>query len=362
MTLDQNQMHHLLNLSPTAATIMLHTLTRRWRGIETLVRHNEKMAQLGTLTAGIAHELNNPAAAVARSANQLQVAIQRSEQAHVALEHLHLAGDQQATVSTLTRRVEEMPNGIVALDALTRSDREEEVESWLDEQAITNPWDLAPILVNLGFAPVELDELTATFTATQLPIVLRWLEAVCTTTSLLGEIVHAAGRIAEIVSALKSYAYLDQAPIQNVDIHEGLENTLVILRHKLKPGVTIQREYAPDLPKITAYGSELNQVWTNIIDNAADALNGQGQLTLRTKLDERKVVLEIEDNGPGIAPAHLPKIFDPFFTTKPPGKGSGLGLNISYNIMTKHQGDIFVTSEPGRTTFQLVLPINPPLS
>ncbi|MBX3055409.1 MAG: hypothetical protein KF770_02960 [Anaerolineae bacterium] len=358
LTLDHHQMHQLLNLSPTAATVMLHTLTRRWRGIETHVRHNEKMAQLGTLTAGIAHELNNPVAAVSRSANQLQAILRRSELAWTALNQLGLTAGQQTEVAVYSRRIEEVANQPLTLDALRRSDYEEEVEHWLEGQSIPAPWEVAPTLVSLGFVAAELGRLTAVFTPTQLPVLLNWLESAYTAHSLLSEVVQAASRIAEIVNALKSYAYLDQAPIQNVDIHEGLENTLVILRHKLGTHVTIRREYTPALPRITAYGSELNQVWTNIIANAADALNGQGQITLRTRQEEDVVIVEIEDDGPGIAPAHLPKIFDPFFTTKPPGKGTGLGLNICYNIITKHKGDIVVTSEPGRTLFQVHLPVN----
>lgn len=360
LTLDQHQMHQLLNLSPTAATIMLHTLTRRWRGIETHVRLNEKMAQLGTLTAGIAHELNNPAAAVSRSANQLQAVLRRSEQARVALDQLPLTAGQQTEIVRLSLLVEEAANHPLTLDALSRSDREEEVERWLETQAVDAPWDLAPTLVNLGFSPAELVRLTAVFTGTQLPLLLDWLANAYTTHCLVYEIMQAAGRITEIVSVLKSYVYLDQAPVQNVDLHPGLENTLVILHHKLQPGITIRREYAADLPKITAFGSELNQVWTNIIDNAIDALNGRGQITLRTRHEAGEVVVEIEDDGPGIPPAQLPKIFDPFFTTKPPGKGTGLGLNISYNIITKHNGEIIVTSQPGCTLFQIRLPVSKP--
>ncbi|HUM72210.1 MAG TPA: ATP-binding protein, partial [Chloroflexota bacterium] len=167
-----------------------------------------------------------------------------------------------------------------------------------------------------------------------------------------------AARMAGVVSALKSYVYLDQAPIQNVDIHAGLDDTLVILRHKLQPGIIVQREYGSQIPKISAYASELNQVWTNIIDNATDALNGQGMIIIRTRQEEGEVVVEIEDNGPGIPPTIVPKLFDPFFTTKPPGKGAGLGLNIAYNIVQKHHGEIAVVSVPGQTVFQVRLPLN----
>ena len=176
--------------------------------------------------------------------------------------------------------------------------------------------------------------------------------------SILNEIGEGAGRMAEIVKALKTYTYLDQAPVQNVDVHEGLDNTLVMLRSKLKRGVVVLRDYDEDLPLIEAYGSELNQVWTNIIDNAIGAMNGEGEITLRTRAEGEYVVVEIEDNGPGIPEAIKGQIFDPFFTTKAPGEGTGLGLNISHNIIVqKHKGEISVDSRPGSTCFQVKLPL-----
>jgi signal transduction histidine kinase len=176
---------------------------------------------------------------------------------------------------------------------------------------------------------------------------------------LLTEIGDGAQRIAEIVKAIQFYVYLDQAPVQRVDIHEGLDNTLVLLRSKLRQGVTVQREYAPALPRIQAYGSELNQAWTNIIDNAIGAMQGQGQLTLRTYQEPGYIVVEIEDTGPGIPTTIQSKIFDPFFTTKPVGQGTGLGLYLSYNIIVgKHRGDLSVASQAGRTRIIAKLPIN----
>jgi signal transduction histidine kinase len=164
-------------------------------------------------------------------------------------------------------------------------------------------------------------------------------------------------RISEIVKAVKSYSYLDQAPIQEIDVHEGLENTLVIMRHKLKQGVHVTRQYTPDLPHIEAYGSELNQVWTNIVDNAIDAMQGKGELVLRTLRNDDSVVVEITDNGPGMPPEVAARVFEPFFTTKPPGLGTGLGLHVSYNIVEKHHGRIEIQSQPGGTTFKVTLPL-----
>jgi signal transduction histidine kinase len=191
--------------------------------------------------------------------------------------------------------------------------------------------------------------------------VIRWLASSCSVYTLLGEVRLGAERIAEIVKAVKAYAYLDQAPVQLVDVHEGLENTLVILGHKLKPGIRVVRDYAPDLPSIEAYASELNQVWTNLIDNAAQAMGGQGQLTLRTCRGDQQVVIEISDTGPGIPEVIQSRVFDPFFTTKPPGAGTGLGLHIAYtSVVHKHRGQIQLVSQPGATTFKVVLPTQLP--
>jgi signal transduction histidine kinase len=175
---------------------------------------------------------------------------------------------------------------------------------------------------------------------------------------LLSEVLQTTERISQIVRAVKSYTYLDQAPLLEVDVHEGLENTLVIMHHKLKKGVTVRREYAQNLPRIEAYASELNQVWTNIIDNAIDAMKGKGELTIKTYEADGRVVVEIRDNGPGIPEEIQSRIFEPFFTTKAPGHGTGLGLHISHDIIAnRHRGQLLVNSTPGETTFKVILPV-----
>jgi signal transduction histidine kinase len=242
---------------------------------------------------------------------------------------------------------------------MARGDRESELEAWLEARGVTDAWEYTPTLVNLNYDTAQLARLAGHFGADRLPAVIAWLDATYRVSSLLHEMAQGAGRISEIVTALKSYSYLDQAPVQDVDVHEGLDNTLVILRHKLVSDITVRRDYAPDLPRIQACGGDLNQVWTNIIDNAADALDGRGQIIIRTRQDSDWVVVEIEDNGPGIPPEIQPRLFDPFFTTKPPGQGTGLGLDITYNIVVhRHRGDIKVISQPGKTCFQVRLPIN----
>jgi signal transduction histidine kinase len=244
------------------------------------------------------------------------------------------------------------------LDALARSDLEYEIEEWLEERGVEGGWAFAPMLVSLGYENATLKGLAETFETKQLTAVLGWLNATYSTYNLLNEIGQGTSRISEIVKALKAYTYLDQAPIQSVDIHEGLDNTLAILQSKLNAGIKITRRYDPNLPRIEAYGSELNQVWTNIIDNAIYAVEGEGEISLTTYQTGSWLVVEIQDNGVGISADIQAQVFDPFFTTKPPGSGSGLGLNISHNIITqKHDGMITVDSQPGMTCFQVKLPV-----
>ncbi len=354
----QSQLDHLLDTSPSAGRAILHTVLNRWRNTESLLRQSEKMAQLGTMTAGVAHELNNPAAAVQRSADQLQEKLGRFERIHIRLGQYSCNDEQLNKLTELTSNAQLRSMKYVDIDPLTRSDREYELEEWLEEHDIDEGWEMAPILVNLDYETADMDEIAEVFQGSLLKTIIQWLVAISTVYSLVVEISQGAGRISDIVKALKSYSYLDQAPIQEVDVHEGLDNTLIILRSKTKQGVQIIRDYAPNLPRITAYGSELNQVWTNIIDNAIDAMAGKGTITIRTRREGDEVVIELEDNGPGIPPDIQPQIFDPFFTTKGPGRGTGLGLNISYNIIVeKHGGEIKVESEVGRTVFVVRLPI-----
>jgi len=355
IVISYEQMGHLLNTSPSASRTMLSTITSRLRDTELLLRQGEKMAQLGTLMAGIAHELNNPSAAVSRGAVQLKTALVGYEGLSAELRLIGLSKNQIKDLDQEIRQKAAKPS---RMDSITRNDRESELERWLDDHGIENGWELAPQLANLMDGSKDLDAFVAGFPQGSLATLLGWMSAGYEVYTLVEEVGQGAGRISEIVNALKSYVYLDQAPIQEIDIHEGLENSLVILHYKLKQGIEVVREYDPSVPHIQAYGSELNQVWTNIFDNAIDAMDGKGRLIIRTNHKGAWVTVEIEDNGPGIPPSIQEKMFNPFFTTKPLGKGTGLGLSITYNIVKKHAGDIKVSSQPGQTIFAIRLPVN----
>ena len=278
IAIHKEQMDRLLETSTSAAAAMFNAILGRWRATESMLRQSEKMAQLGTLTAGVAHELNNPAAAVKRGADQLEAAVAQAMEAQTGVDELALTNAQRETLEARLQRAREQAVRPAELDALARSDREYELEEWLEERDVEDAWELAPTLANLDYDTSDLAALADAFQPEQLPAVIGLVEATYSSVNLMTEIGQGAGRISDIVKALKSYSYLDQAPVQEVDIHEGIDNTLLILRNKLIAGINVRREYAPNLPTIQAYGSELNQVWTNLIDNAADALDGEGQI------------------------------------------------------------------------------------
>ena len=358
LVISQAAFQTLLSCSPSAPLTILHTLTSRLRNNESVLMQNEKMAALGTLAAGLAHELNNPAAAIRRSAAQLRDALTEREHLAAELSTLTNDPDRAKIVSTLQEETAKRTTTPMPSDPLALSDQEDELQEWLEHHSVEQAWELAPVLVSFGWDRDELERLTEHFSTIQLPVVVRWLAASSSVYGLLEELAKSAEAISEIVKAVKTYSYLDQAPVQEVDIEESLENTLVILRPKIKAGISITRDYADDVPRIEAYGSELNQVWTNIIDNAIDAMRGQGELVLRTYTkDDDVIVVEITDNGPGIPPEIQPRIFEPFFTTKAPGVGTGLGMHIAYNIVVhKHNGQIQIASKPGETQFRVTLP------
>jgi signal transduction histidine kinase len=356
LKINQAVFNQLIETRPAATLSILRTVMGRLRNTEAMLRQNEKMASLGTLSAGLAHELNNPAAAAKRSSAQLRDLVSDWHRCAAELGMSGLTAPQNSLLDSLREEMIKRSLAPMQIDPLARSDRESELQTWLEDHSIDQAWEIAPVLIGFGWNAGDVAKLSQEFSPPQFAVVLRWLCVGCSIYSLLDEVNKSAERISEIVKAVKSYAFLDQAPIQNIDVHEGLENTLVILRSKLKTGVTVIRAYDPTLPRIEAYGSELNQVWTNIIDNAIDAMQGKGELKIKTRRQDECVVVEITDNGPGIPPEIQSRIFDLFFTTKPPGIGTGMGLHITYNIIQKHRGQINVESQPGATTFRVALP------
>ena len=357
LAISRDAFYNLLSGNPSAVLSILRTFIERLRSTETLLVQNDKLASLGTLAAGLAHELNNPAAAVRRSADQLREVLGQWQRVSIDLDRLIFNDAQAAKLAELRDEMEVRASSTLVLDPLARSDREGELQDYLEARGVEDAWESAPVLVSFGWDSAELEASLAPFTEEQIPVIIPWLSSGSSAYGLLNEVRSSAERISEIVKSVKTYSFLDQAPVQQVDIHEGLENTLVMLRHNLKAGVTVHREYDPGLPQIEGYGSELNQVWTNIIDNAISAMGGQGDLTIKTHTQGTNAIIEITDSGPGIPPDVQGRIFEPFFTTKGPGVGTGLGLHIVYNIVVdKHHGHIKVMSRPGNTCFQVTLP------
>ena len=346
---------HLLSTSSTAALAVLNWVMARLSQNDALLHQQERMAALGTLSAGLAHELNNPAAAAQRSASLLK----ESQAQWLVLTHeIEARAFQEGQTDWLNGFMQDAAHRFkspVKLDALDKIDLVDQLQEWLEANGIESAWELAPAMVHFGWDTESLESIKV---STFFELSIRWLGAGCVMTELLGEVQETTSRLSQIVKAMKAYTYLDQAPLLEVDVHEGLENTLVIMQHKIKHGVTVKREYTKDLPHIEAYASELNQVWTNIIDNAVDAMDGKGEIVLRTYQEDRNVVVEIVDNGPGIPKDIQTRIYEPFFTTKPPGKGTGLGLHISHDIIAnRHRGQLLVESKPGETKFKAVLPV-----
>jgi signal transduction histidine kinase len=324
---------------------MFRTVTSRLRGIEDTLRHDERMSALGRMAAQLMHELNNPAAAVSR-------AMARSTDIYQALGD---AAVKLASSGELTDREIPTAEKQEDLDPLTRSDLEDRMAAWLMSIDVEGAWDLAPALVADGFSVETLEETTEGLSDETKAVFARWLGLRCLASQVLDEARIAVGRISELVRVVKNYSYLDQAPIQEIHPTEGIKDTLILLKHKLR-GIDVVLEVDPDLPNIEASGRDLNQVWTNLIDNAGDAMNGDGTLTIRAYREGADVVVTISDTGPGIDSDVKERIFDPFFTTKEPGKGTGLGLHTVHTIVTRSNGEISVDSGSSGTTFTLKFP------
>lgn len=333
---------------------------QRLRGLESFIRSREKMAALGTLSAGLAHELNNPAAALVRALRDVVPAIRELEQMSFLYGQRHVdPAHTQEWQDTRDRGYEAILNHPV--DAMTLSDRETELLDWLEDYGVKNAWKVSEPLAAAGIDIATLETLTKPWKddTTELHDQgIRWLALSFEVMSMIKNGLRGAERISELVHSMKSYSHLDRGTQQLIDIHDGLEDTLRLFSFKLKYGITVHCKSDRTLPKICAFGSELNQVWTNLIDNAIDAMEGKGTLEIITCRDGNYLRTEIIDSGPGIPPEIQSRIFEPFFTTKEVGKGSGLGLDAVRRIVeNRHHGIITVTSRPGRTCFTVCLPI-----
>jgi signal transduction histidine kinase len=342
----------------------VHLLDGMFLGLtnaEALMGQREKLMALGALSAGLAHELNNPAAAEVRAAEALGGRLQEGRRAMLDLAP-KLSRDELKNILDLLAEAIQRSRTTPSLSTLAAGDLEDALAARLEDVGVEDPWVLAPALASAGVNAAWLDRVI-TVAGESASSAIRWLSVGLDIESLVGEIRNSAGRISELVGAMKDYSHLDKAPLEEIDIHDGLESTLVIFAHRLKKRVKVVRDYDRTLPKVCARGGELNQVWTNIVHNAIDAMGDGGTLTIHTARDRDCVLVEIGDTGPGIPPELQRRIFEPFFTTKDVGQGTGLGLDISYRIVVRrHHGDIRVESKPGDTRFQVWLPIDRPVS
>ena len=335
---------------------MINGVYQTIRNIDAMARQRESLVALGTLAAGLAHEINNPAAAALRAVEGLRDTCDAMMSSLQQLAERSISAEQYVELDRLRR---ELAERTVADDdgALARMDREEAVGGWLNDHHVDNPWIIAPLLASAGADQEWLDEFGAAVGPDALSVAMRWASTTINANALLGELADSTNRISNLVGAVRSYSQLDRAEVHAVDVHEGIDSTLAMLAPKLGD-VTVEREFADDVSPIEAYGAELNQVWTNLIDNAIDAMDGTGTLRLVTRRDGDVVIVEVTDSGTGMSADVQARIFEPFFTTKDVGKGTGLGLDISRRIVVeRHHGDITYDSRPGATTAIVRIPV-----
>ena len=345
----------LVQKMPELTKRLVGLMSDRIRETTRMEQQRDRLASLGKLSAGLAHELNNPASAAKRAAGQLREVLTKIRDASHELGRRDLTPAQKSEIEKLEASF--IQHNEVPLDPLELSDLEGQIDSLLRSRGQNDLWQLAADLARKNVRPKALESLFSTLDADTARAALVRIAASVEITTLLNEIENSTSRISDLVRAIKEYTYMDQTPVQNVDIVKSLETTLTILNHKLKRGVVVERDYQRVPLLVNSFGSELNQVWTNIIDNAIDAMGGKGELRVRTYRDDNFVVVEIADNGPGISPDIESHIFEPFFTTKGVGEGTGLGLDTALRIVKKHRGNIQVSSEPGDTRFQVWLPL-----
>jgi signal transduction histidine kinase len=328
-----------------------------------IIDRRQRLTALGTITAGLTHELNNPAAAAVRAVSELRTLIKTSRLQLAALAEAGIPPEKLRTLIEAQEACMANLGNLPQRSPLEMSDAEDELGDALEEVGVTDAWELAPALVNAGFSGKDLEKIRTKVGEEHTPAALHWLAEAIEISQMLSEVTEATERITSLIRSAKQYSQMDRAPFQQIDVHDLLDSTVAIFRGKIPPSISIVTDYDRTLPLIPCYAGELNQVWTNLIHNALDAMGDEGTLTIRTAHDEDEAIVEIGDTGPGVPDSIKDRIFEPFFTTKSVGEGTGLGLDISYRIVAgRHGGEIKVRSVPGETWFEVRLPLREPAS
>lgn len=363
LKLDEESFWLLMSTCPAVRKGILGNMALRLEGLQALMLQREKLASLGTMAAGLMHELNNPGAAARRATALLRENLTRLQQLSLRSCRMELHTEEVNCLSDLQEYILQ-PHKAAVISSMQQADAEDALAQWLEEAGIEDAWKLAPPLVGIGLTAGQLECARENIRPEALSGALHWVEALVSSIQQLGTIEESINRVTELVLAVKRYAYADKAGEHRVDVHESLQSTLVILGHKMRyREIQVDKQFGPNVPTLQAFATGLNQVWTNLLDNAIDAVPDKGHITIRTWADGHDIWVAIQDDGPGISAENRPHIFDPFFTTKPVGVGTGLGLNIAQKIVTReYQGEITFQSEPGKTEFLVRLPLQAPVS